>query len=247
MYSIILVEDDYMQRNILKKMILSEYEFVKIYEAESETEALGMIKNNNINIFLIDIDLKESSGLDLALKIRDIHKYEFSQIIFLTTYIEYLTQAFKQIHCYDYVLKPYNKDNIILILGKIIFHENEINKKKEKEVVISLKNGIYVGVEIKDIVFIEVKLRHCEVHTVNSVYVANHISLKKIMDLINCKYIVQSHRGFLVNINYIHKIEKIDTKLSEIYFNKNDKTALLGYKFKNKIISEFKKGKIEIC
>lgn len=90
MYSIILVEDDYMQREILKKMILSTYEYVKIYEADSESSALDIIEENDINMFLIDISLKESSGLDLAMNIRNIAKYEFSQLIFLTTHVDYM-------------------------------------------------------------------------------------------------------------------------------------------------------------
>ena len=132
MYSIILVEDDSMQRDILRKMILSTYEFVNIYEADSEVTALDIIKNNDINMFLIDISLKESSGLDLAMKIRNIAKYEFRQIIFLTTHMEYITQAFKQTHCYDYIIKPYNKEEVQAMLNKLILYENNhLNNKND--------------------------------------------------------------------------------------------------------------------
>ena len=132
MYSIILVEDDCMQRDILKKMILSTYEFINIYEADSESTALDIIENNDINMFLIDISLKESSGLDLAMKIRNIPKYEFSQIIFLTTHMEYITQAFKQTHCYDYIIKPYNQEDVQAMLNKLILYENNnLNNKND--------------------------------------------------------------------------------------------------------------------
>lgn len=133
MYSIILVEDDFMQRNILKTMISSMYEFVEIYEADNERCALDVIKNYDINMFLIDINLKESSGLELAMKIREIYKYQFSQIIFLTAHVEYITQAFKQTHCYDYILKPYNKKEVQAMLNKIIMYENEhFNNNEDK-------------------------------------------------------------------------------------------------------------------
>jgi len=255
LYSIILVEDDYMQRDFLKKTILSIHKFVKIYEADSEREALDIIEKYDINMFLIDIILKESSGLDLAIKIRNINKYQFSQIIFLTTHVEYITQAFKQIHCYDYITKPYNQDEVQAMLNKLILYENRRlnnifrineNKDKDKEIVITLKNGIYVGIKIKDIFFIEVRGKNCEVHTINGMYIANNTSLKKLLQSFNCEYIVQSHRAFAINRNYIYKIEKLDAKLSIAYFNKYSKTALIGYKFKDNIISEFKKGKVII-
>jgi two-component system response regulator LytT len=259
LYSIILVEDDSMQREILKKMIISMHEFIKIYEADSESSALYIIKKYDINMFLIDISLKESSGLDLAVKIRNIDKYEFSQIIFLTTHSEYITQAFKQTHCYDYILKPYDQEEVQAMLDKIILYENsrlsnssdnfnqDKDKENDREIVITLKNGIYVGIKIDDIFFIEVKGRECEVNTINGMYIASNMSLKKILKLIDCKYIIQSHKAFIVNNNYIFEIEKLDARLSTIHFKSCSKTALLGYKFKDDVMSEFRYGKVILC
>jgi two-component system response regulator LytT len=255
LYSIILVEDDFMQRDILKKMIISMHEFIKIYEADSESTALDIIENNDINMFLIDISLKESSGLDLAMEIRNINKYQFSQIIFLTTHMEYITQAFKQTHCYDYIIKPYNQEDVQAMLNKIILYENSrlnnrndnLNEDKDREIVITLKNGIYIGIKINDIFFIEVKGKNCEINTINGIYIANNMSLKKLLKLIDCEYIIQSHRAFIVNKNYICKIEKLDTKLSNIHFKNYSKTALLGYKFKDNVMSEFRDGKVILC
>jgi len=206
-------------------------------------------------MFLIDISLKESSGLDLAINIRKIPKYEFRQIIFLTTHMEYITQAFKQTHCYDYILKPYDKEEVQAVVNKIIINEtNNSNNRidiaeieNDREILITLKNGIYVGIKINDILFIEVKGKNCQVNTINGIYIASNTTLKKVLQLINSQYIIQSHRAFAVNKKYISKIEKLDFKLSVVYFNKDDKTALLGYKYKENVISEFKKGKIVIC
>lgn len=250
MYSIILVEDDYMQREILKKMIVSKYEDIEIYEADSESSALEIINKHYINIFLIDISLKESSGLELARNIRDISKYEFSPLIFLTTHVDYMLQAFKQIHCYDYIIKPYNKEDVLAMLNKFIVCENsQLNniKDDDKEVIITLKNGIYVGIKTNDIFFIEVKGKNCDINTINGVYIANNISLKKILEMINCKFIIQSHRAFAISTNYMLKVEKLDSKLSEVYFENYSKTALLGYKFKDNIMCKFKKGKVILC
>jgi len=245
LYSIILVEDDSMQREVLKTMIFSIYESIEIYEAESESAALDIIEKNDINMFLIDISLKESSGLDLAMNIRRIPKYEFSQIVFLTTHRDYMLQAFKQIHCYDYILKPYNKDEVQAMLNKLIGNEinnlnNDSDKNKHKELVIKIRSSIYVVVKIDEILFIEVKGRDCEINTVSGIYNYINISLKKILELISCDYIVQSHKSFAINKNYIFKIEKLDNRLSNVHFKNYSKMGLLGYKFKNNIISEFK-------
>lgn len=250
MYSIILVEDDSMQREILKTIILSTYDSIRIYEADSERAALDIIKNNDINMFVIDISLKESSGLDLAMNIRSIPKYEFSQLIFLTTHVDYMLQAFKQIHCYDYILKPYNKKDVQAMFNKLIYNEinnldnvkNDLNEDTDKEFVIKIRNSIFVMVKINDILFIEVNGRDCEVNTVSGIYTYSNISLKKILKLINCEHIVQSHKAFAINKNYIFKIEKLDIRLSNIHFKNYSRTALIGIKFRNSIISEFKQA-----
>lgn len=254
MYSIILVEDDSMQREILKKMLLSTFDFLKIYEADSESSALDIIENNEVNMFIVDITLKESSGLELAAKIRNIPRYEFKQIIFITTHVDYITQAFKKIHCYDYILKPYNTEEVQAMLNKLILNDvNNLNNKndisnEDKEIVITLKNGIYLGIKLNDILFIEVKGKNCEVNMINGImYMVNNMRLKKLLQLIDCKYIIQSHRSFLVNVNYINSMEKLDSKLSIINFNNSSKTALLGYKFKDEVIAEFGKGKVIVC
>ncbi|MFR8041411.1 MAG: LytR/AlgR family response regulator transcription factor [Clostridium butyricum] len=249
LHNIMLVEDDYIQRESLKKMILSINNSLKIYEAESETQALEIIRNNNIDNFFIDIQLKDSSGLGLALKIRENSKYKFNLIVFVTTYMEYITQAFKQTHCYDYILKPYDKDTIESILTTMdLYREKESTKKieaeKYKKIVLALKGNIYVQINVNDIIYIEVLGRHCDINTVNGIYTTNNISLRKIMKMIESKNIIQSHRGFVVNIRHIEKIKKIDNKLSEIYFINSTKTALLGYKFKNDLLYEFQRDKI---
>ncbi len=247
MYSVILVESDYMQRKILQKMIYSIYEPLNIYEADNKNSALEIIKKHDINMFIIDITLKDSSGLELAIYIRGISKYEFTQIIFLSTTLNYIMQAFKQIHCYDYILKPYNKTEVQVMLSKLINKEiRDLNKEKkiskksmDKEFIIRIKNSIFVKVKIDEIFFIEVSGRDCEVNTFNRIYIYSNISLKKILTLIDCSNIVQSHKSFAVNKNYIFKVEKLDSRLNIIYFNKYRKTALLGYKFKNNIMSDF--------
>lgn len=258
LFSVIIVEDDFMQRDILKKMVLSMDEYMEIHEADSENSALDIIKKHDINMFLIDISLKESSGLELAMKIRNIDKYHFSQIIFLTTHMEYVTQAFKQTHCYDYIIKPYNQDEVQAMLHRLIRYENsrldnvndnlnDYSKKMDKKIPVNLKNGICALIKIDDIVFIEIVGRVCEINTIRGMYEANNTSLKKIMELIDSKDIVQSHKSFAVNKNYIFMIERISPKLSTIYFTEYAKTALLGYKFKDDIMSEVMHREVILC
>jgi len=116
MKNILIVEDNPIQRKNLRIMLQVVDEQFHIYEAESKDEALQIVKTASIQLFFIDILLKNSLGLDLAIEIRKMRGYEFTFIVFLTTHVEYLSEAFKKVHCYDYIIKPYDKDEIINIV-----------------------------------------------------------------------------------------------------------------------------------
>ena len=238
---VLIVEDDKIQRKSLKKTIQQIDKDINIYEAEDKDEALEITNKNNIDIFYIDISLKSSSGLDFAMELRKISRYEFSFIIFLTTHVEYITQAFKQVHCYDYLLKPYEIADVVNITKRFILNGDKGKDAfKDKDyAVFEVRKGINVKVYIKEIIFIEVNLRICMIHTINGIYKINNISLKKILKLINCNNIIQCHKSFAVNTMHIRKVENVDSKLSEIYFENYDKDALLGYKFKNTVMERF--------
>ncbi|WP_309244958.1 LytR/AlgR family response regulator transcription factor [Clostridium tagluense] len=238
--NVLIVEDDELQRKSLKKMVQQIDKSINIYECEDKDEALDITNVNNIDIFYVDISLKNSSGLDFAIELRKTPRYEFSLIIFLTTHIEYINQAFKQVHCYDYILKPYDIADVMNMTKRYILNGNNIveTKKDKCYVFFEVKKGIKVKVFVDEIIFIEVTLRICLIHTVNVVYKINNLALKNIIKLINCKNILQCHKSFAVNIDYIRKLQHVDSKLSEIYFENYDKNALLGYKFKNTIMEK---------
>lgn len=244
--NILIVEDDRIQRENLKKMIMAIDKNLIIYEAEDKDEALSISRHNNINIFYIDIVLKNSSGLDLAIELRKIYEYEFSWIVFLTTHVEYITQAFKKVHCYDYILKPYDKEELIDMSRRIILRQGINTVIERKYVVFDLKDGVFIKVYVDEIIFIEVYIRTCTVHTQRCKYEVKGLSLKQSLALINSDYIIQCHKSFAVNTNYIIKIKKLTIKSYKIFFKRYEENIVLSYKYKDTIMEAFKNNGVDI-
>ncbi|KEH99945.1 response regulator transcription factor (plasmid) [Clostridium botulinum] len=241
MYSILLAEDNLLQRQNLKTMIEYLDIPINIYESSNDIEAYTLANRIHIDIFLIDIELYKSSGLDLAIKLRSIEKYEFTWIIFLTTHSEFLTEAFTKVHCYDFILKPYNKDKVLNMIKRIIKHdikEDDFELEK-KTVTFEMKNGIYIKIYVHEIIFIEISMRKCVIHTFNGKFELKGMSLKKILEIIDENTIAQSHKSFAINLNYIEKIIKIDSRLFEVVFENYNDRALVGNKFKESILEKF--------
>lgn len=244
MNNILIVEDDVIQRENLKKLLSEIYTSLNLYEAESQEEAMKISKTVPIDIFYIDVSLKNSSGIDFAKELRKIKRYEFTWIVFITTHIQYMIQAFKEIHCYDFIIKPYEKKDIVSLTQRLISGSNS-NKEEiieRKSIVLDLQDGISIKIYTDEIIFISVSLRNATIHTVSGRYDIKGIGLKRILELVDCENIIQSFRSFIVNTNQITKIQSIDSKVSEIYFNDYPEKALLGYKFKKIVLEKFKQG-----
>ncbi|CAG7838729.1 Transcriptional regulatory protein NatR [Clostridium haemolyticum] len=246
MYSILIVEDDEFQRASLKKMLQSLNKRFNIYEASNALDAFNLAKDVEINLFLVDIELEESSGLHLANKLRTVSKYKFTWIIFLTTHIEFLTEAFIKVHCYDFILKPYNKNKVITMVKDIMEHDikKDLIKLERKKVTFEVANKIYVKIYVDEIIFIEVSINSIILYTVKRNYELKRTTLKKILSLIDEKNIIQSHKSFAINLNYISKIEKLDSRLFKSYFRNCNDTALIGNKFKETILDKFNENKL---
>src|SRR3712207_3299328 len=215
MYSILIVEDDEFQRASLKKMLQSLNKRFNIYEASNALDAFNLAKDIEINLFLVDIELEKSSGLHLANKLRTVSKYKFTWIIFLTTHIEFLTEAFTKVHCYDFILKPYNKNKVITMVQDIMEHDikKDFIKLERKKVTFEVANKIYVKVYVDEIIFIEVSINSVIVYTLKRNYTLKRTTLKKLLSLIDEENIIQSHKSFAINLNYISKIEKLNSRL----------------------------------
>jgi DNA-binding LytR/AlgR family response regulator len=242
MYNILILEDDCIQLKTLSEIIKQSGDMYQVYETTNTIEALKIAKQKMIDLFYVDINLKNESGLKFALEIRKIKRYRLNWIVFVTIYKEYMLSAFKKIHCYDYILKPYNKENIqritklLLSDGRTQVAATEI---REKFIIVPIKN-IQVKIFVNEIIFVEVFIRTSIIHTINGSFTIDYLALKKLNSMIDDKNIIQSHRSYLVNIEYINKIEKTNNKTSyKIYFYNTNKTALLGNNYKKCIMDRF--------
>ncbi len=91
------------------------YEDIKLYPTSRTEDAYQTALEKNIDVFLVDIVLKpekldDMSGMIFAESIRQVEKYRFTPIIFLTALCDPEMHAYKEIHCYGYLSKPYNKE-----------------------------------------------------------------------------------------------------------------------------------------
>ncbi|GAB6044522.1 response regulator [Caminibacter profundus] len=108
-YIVLIVDDSAMDRKIMRQAI--EPLGVTIMEAKDGVEALNMLKQNDIDAMLIDIEMPRMDGYTLAQEIRKYNKYRNLPLIAVTSRT---TKADRvrgvEVGMNEYITKPYTQE-----------------------------------------------------------------------------------------------------------------------------------------
>jgi two-component system LytT family response regulator len=96
----IIIDDERLARNELKKLLLEHPEVTIIEEATNATEGIEKIESLNPDLIFLDIHMPGKTGFDLLADLERAPK-----VIFTTAYDEYAFKAF-EVNALDYLLKP---------------------------------------------------------------------------------------------------------------------------------------------
>ncbi len=114
--NICIVEDEEILRVSLKDDLLDAG--YSVTDFENPIKALEHFKKKKCDIIISDIRLPEMNGLELLSKIKSIDPNVF--VIMMTAFgsVETAVEAMKK-GAFDYITKPFDKDELLLIIDKI--------------------------------------------------------------------------------------------------------------------------------
>ncbi|HEX8278449.1 MAG TPA: response regulator, partial [Segetibacter sp.] len=96
----IIIDDERLARNELKKLLQDFGEIEIIDEASNVQEGLEKIEQHNPDLIFLDIQMPGKTGFDLLEELERAPK-----VIFTTAYDEFALKAF-EVNALDYLLKP---------------------------------------------------------------------------------------------------------------------------------------------
>lgn len=129
MYTVLLVEDEEMIRNAIKKVIpWKELGFQLVGEMENGKETIAFLENQNVDLIITDICMPFIDGLELTNYIRN--KDMKTKIVIITGHddFEYAKQALS-LGVSDYILKPVTAKEFSEVLIKI---KNQLDEEKRR-------------------------------------------------------------------------------------------------------------------
>ncbi|HFV2811638.1 TPA: response regulator transcription factor LtdR [Streptococcus agalactiae] len=207
---VLVVDDEPVARNELIYLLNKYDSNLVIAEAHDMATALAILLRETFDVALLDIHLRDDSGLQLAEYINKMPKPPL--LIFATAYDQYAIQAFEQ-DARDYLLKPYEFDRLKQAMDRVkgalststIIESVASGPLFKQQYPLTVEDRIYL-VSADDILLIEAMQGKLIIQTPDKNYEIDG-SLQQWQDKLPSSQFVRGHRSYIVNINAIKTIE----------------------------------------
>ena len=239
----IIVEDEQTSREILKNYLKKYCPNVEVLgEAANVEEALLLIRNHDLDLVFLDVEMPYGNAFDLLDKVGDIH----FETIFVTAYNNYAMDALNA-HASYYLMKPISIDDLI----KAVDYVTEIRSKEN-----ALKNQVLVtktksvegkitipqldGFEVlntSDILYCKADDNYTEIYLNTNKKKLVSKTLKYFEDALTDSGFARVHKSYLVNVNEIVKYIKGKGGSVEL---SNGKQIMVSPAKKSELLSYFK-------
>ena len=208
---ILIVDDEALALARLKRM-LNTLGYEDIIEADNASTALEAIKEDHFDLVLLDINMPQTSGLELGYELR--YHQEDIAIIFQTAYDEHALKAF-DIGAAGYLVKPFSMEQLKQSIERI-----KLESKSSDDLRLMSKTGeSYYLLKPEEVHYVKADLSEVMLRSSKGFsYYAQKISdlEKKLL----AHDFVRIHRSYLVNINKVKEIETIEQ--SKLRFSFHD-------------------------
>jgi len=219
MIKAILIDDEQLSRNTLKKMLALYCPMVEIIgEFENAITATAGLQTIQPDLVFLDVAMPGKSGIDFLRSLKQIN----FEVIFVTAHDKYILQAIR-FAAVDYLQKPVEKDQLVAAIQNV---EKRISQKllsqqlqtfllnlqpkgnqQEMQMCIPSLKGFQV-VQVTDIIFCEAE------NTYTSIYLANNKKILASRQLLDYESMLQDlqffriHKSYLINMRHIKEYQK---------------------------------------
>jgi two-component system LytT family response regulator len=236
----ILVEDEENSKEILRNYLSKYCPNVQLMgEASNVDEALVLIRNHDLDLVFLDVEMPYGNAFDLLDKVGD-RRFE---TIFVTAYNHYAMDALNA-HASFYLLKPISIDKLI----EAVDYVTEIKEKENSlqntvlrpmkaqvtgKITIPLQNGFEV-LQIEDILYCQADDNYTNIFLKDKKRLVSK-TLKYFEEVLNGSGFARVHKSYLVNVNAITEYKKgkggslVLSNGKQIMVSPSKKKELLAY------------------
>ncbi|MDX2302495.1 MAG: response regulator [Microscillaceae bacterium] len=206
---ILILEDNPKIAEELKTMI-TEFGYEVSGTVKSYEEALESVKNNPPDLALCDIKIHGfKDGIQTA---RAIKKIIDIPVIYLTAFIEdEIQDRALETEPAAYLIKPINYNQLEVALKvalRNLKNQSSISSLNQDNLFYVWIKGVYEVINPEEIIYLEADNVNTQIVSAKKNYVVLSKTLKKMMEELNCPFIVRVSRSEAVNVRKITQFSK---------------------------------------
>jgi DNA-binding LytR/AlgR family response regulator len=199
-----IVEDEKPAQEVLRSFA-SKIDWMELVVVlDDAVQALEYLKNNEVDLIFLDIQMPTLNGLDFLKIVRNP-----PQVIITSAYSQYAIDAF-DLDVRDYLMKPFSFDRFVKAVNRIsikpepaqvLQFKHESQAATEKSFAFFNVNKLMVKVSFDDIRYVESMREYVYLHTTKNKIVTK-MSTSDIEKMLGSSFL-RIHRSFIVNIEKI--------------------------------------------
>ena len=170
-------------------------------------EALKFIREGEVDLLFVDINMPDLNGLDF---VRSLERK--IPVIFTTAYSEYAIDGF-QVDALDYLLKPISYASFLKSANKaktwfdINHKSNEVVQPQMDYLFVKSEHRL-IRILLSDIKYIEGSNEYIIIHLMKEKPLTTLMRMKNIESMLPENQFMRVHRSFIVNLNQVKVIER---------------------------------------
>lgn len=203
----ILIDDERLARNELKKLLSDFPEIEIVGEAANADEGLEIIETLKPDLIFLDIQMPGKTGFDM---LTELDKSPL--VIFVTAYHEFALKAF-EVNALDYLMKPVDPKRLHDALKKILQYSGEERGPENNRTLLTENDQVFVKdgekcwfVKLSDVRLFESVGNYAKVYFgTNKPLILK--SLNALEERLDEKTFFRANRKHIVNLRMIEKVE----------------------------------------
>jgi len=220
----VVVDDEPMAREIIETYIAKTPNLELVASCENAAEVILFAQENEVDLFFLDINMPEISGLSLA---KIIHKK--AQIIFTTAYRKYAIDGFN-LNVVDYLLKPIGFDRFLQAVQKVLVSEVAENNN---DFMFVRSDRKMVKIDFNAILYIESLSDYLKIFTKEKTIVIRE-TISSLEEKLPSKKFIRIHRSFIVSFKSI-------SSYTNEFIEVNQKALPISRSYKESVLQKLAK------
>lgn len=201
----LVVDDEKFSREIIKVFVNKTDNLNLIAECQSAAEAFSALRNNDIDLVFLDVEMPEMSGIELMQVLDDM-----PQIILVTSRPNYAVEAFEY-SVTDYLVKPVKYPRFLKAVSKAESNAkaSDVTVEKQRDEVFVKESGKMVQIRLSEILFVEALSDYVIINTEKRKHII-HSTMKGLEKKLPENSFIRVHRSHIVNFQKIISIEDLN-------------------------------------